>query len=1605
MGADIVDFKFWDAIRKVAMTTASWVPDGSLVAEIDDQFASAIAAYAAKPTLITEHANHEESIRTGGYANRTLLELVQNAADAMAGTTGDSALGRVEIVLDPASKVLYCANSGRPFSKTGLVAITHAHLSGKRGDEIGRFGLGFKSVLAVTDSPQVLSRSVSFEFNSSKAQAAIKGIGSADRRLPVLRTATLLDAEELFGADPIARELASWATTIIRLPGVENIDRLRREMETFSSEFLLFVSAVREVRLSVLGDKGFATSHVSKDFGGGRFKIERPDATGDEWLVSDRMHAPSAAARREVGEAVSRDEIKVSIAMPVKPRRANPETGDAGTQIGQFWSYFPLQDRTSATAFFNAPWSVNDDRTTLLRNGYNREILATLAEMFVELLPQISTTEDPAAQLDYLPARGREAIYFGDEVLCALVPPLAVAASLIPDGTGVLRTPGELKPLDLTCEWRIPEIAHEAWIASPNTGKDVPHWRCYSSTQRIARLRQLFAVSVDPEKFDEDGRDMKRALELAPKRGIQSWLREWAEGQDVESAANALKVVIGNRGAEEAEKARVIPTTDGLRSLADRSLVFLSKADDLDIEGAVFVLPEFLAYPGMEKVLRDAGFRDLDPVAILTARLAKLTTAASSEMQEKFWDAALGVSTRDALSAVRAHQTAQVRVPTRDGAWHWPQQVLDIDGDLPAADGGLLLDRQRCVPALAHDLGVVNAPVREYSFEDEAAAGEYQDWVIADLNSRLTPGDRPIERITLYPSQGHSAGPFSALLLLQQAGAPDQLRESWTRGLLEFGDAPWDCEDTATGVSYRVKSPVRWAAERAGLLRTTRGFRPINDAVAPSLVEYRDLLPLYEGPRVVVETLRLPQELALIPAAVLRDALAVDLLPPQFDDALLVRFILETVPLAYPESRPPRVPARVGRVLESRPTGTVYVATDDEQRDYLAQHQRPYLKASESQAERLVAEVGCKRFEDSFAFSIRIDGQQDAERLLDVFTGLRGWPSRDDLGSATLSRAESVAKWVTTEDGVETQSLDSYRDGVNLVVVTALDEKATLRAANEAFDLGLNNADVERVLKVGLDHHLELIRQDALAASTDNARLEVYFGEDDLREKLPKGLWQGLEAQGLVSKKTSVAELCLSVYGKDTIRELADLFRREGFPDVPNQWAGGAATITWLRKMGFGSEFAGQRTQRQDAEFVVPGATILPELHDYQARISTELRATLLEVGEGNRRAKAMVELPTGAGKTRVATQTILQLFIDGALRGPVLWIAQSQELCEQAVQTFSEVWRGLCTEQRVDLPLTVGRLWESNDVQEPDTALSVVVATDAKLEVILGSAEYEWLSKAAAVFVDEGHVAGTSTRYTRILSWLGVDGRSFERPLIGLSATPFKGTSAQATDQLAARFGRRKLDAFEANPYQELVALGVLARVKHDVLQGARVRLSEDEAREAMRTNRVSVQVLDRVAADHARMGILVDSIKNLEAERGRSVLVFTPNVLSAQVLAATLRYRGIEAASVSGQTGRQERRDVIKRFKDGEIQVLANCDLLTQGFDAPGVTALYIARPTFSPNAYIQMAGRGLRGPKNGGKEECLIVDMADNFGSDDINSLLGFREYEELWQEQNS
>lgn len=1567
----------------------SWEPDPSLVREVEEQFSRTIESYRIHPDLVSEHANHEESIRTGGYANRTLLELVQNAADALAGAdeARNEHAGRVEIVLDPINSVLYCANAGRPFSKSGLTAVTMAHLSGKRGDEIGRFGLGFKSVLAVSHAPQVLSRSISFEFNSSRARTEI-GTVTAAKRHPVLRTATLLDAPSEFDRDPVLSELASWATTIVKLPGAMNLDRLRGEIEAFSSEFLLFVGAVREVRLRVLGDEPFQTSHVSRDLGGGRFRIERPDGDGDEWIVSSAMHAPSAEARHEVGEAVSRDEVKVTVAVPVQQARL---------RIGQFWSYFRLQDRTSASALFNAPWSVNDDRTNLLDNRYNREILRTLARLFVPVLPAVRG-DDPAGHLDYLPARGRgqESHGFADEVLGAQVLTRAGAEALIPDATGELRNGTELRPLDLAV--RFDTTVHEAWIISPNTGPDVPHWRCYTSPARATRLRDLLLVAQEPD-LDPSARDVRLALERMPKRGLLSWLREWAEGADSQSSANAFRTVVSNPSLEGISAAKVIPTSAGLRSLDDRSVVFLHQEEGLLVDGAVFVDPAFLAEDRVEGLLRGRGFRDLDPEAILNARLATLPAEPRGQDLQQLWDAAVSVSVPVAVKAMSA-SSASIMVPTHDGGWAWPRQVVDLGATLPDRFASRVLDRRRCMPEVAHKIGVVQSPVKDFSLEDESAYEEYVQATLTHLNARRGPGERPVERFDVSPGEG--PGPFSVLLMLRDADAPDALRASWTTSLLALPDRDWSFEDLDTGRTYGVQSPSRWAVHECGLLPSSRGFRVPADVVAPSLVRFGALLPLFKGSHQVQAALDLPDELEAVPAHVLREMLEEDDFP-SVDDSALTEFVLTATKVGLRGERPSTIPARVGRVVEAHAPSAVYLASTDDEVEFLRSRQRPHLRVGAELVEDFVGTVGCRRFADSFSFAMVVEGMQDSQRVLDVYTGLRS-PHGAALGSAKVSRALLIAKRVVTEDGTEDQPRDWYLDGQDLIVRSDADDRRILEFVSEAFGLRLDNARISAVLRAGLDHRLELLRQQAHAIDDDADRLDVYIGPDDLKEALPTGLWGALEAQGLVDDDTPVADLFLTVYGSDALRILSDRFRDLGFSDVPAAWAGTAPAVSWVRKMGFGAEFAGQRNERRPPEFVVPGAVVLNKLHTYQKKISEDLRTVLTQRSAEGHAQKAMVELPTGAGKTRVATETVLKLFADEVLSGTILWIAQSEELCEQAVQTFQTVWRYLADER----PLTIGRLWGSNTVQEPDTELSVVVATDAQIAELMGRSDYEWLSKPAAVFIDEAHRAG-SRKYTEILRWLGVDGRSWERPLVGLSATPFKGRADDhsGTKELAARFGTNRLALPFAEPYKELVRLGVLANVKHEVLPTG-VDVERDvELSSAERSNiqgkLIDRNVFEKLGRNEQRMRVLVDHIlETLEEHPDWPILVFTPSVLSAQVLSASLRYRDVAAESVSGQTGRQQRRKVIKQFQEGEIRVLANCDLLVQGFDAPGVRALYIARPTFSPGAYIQMAGRGLRGKENGGKEECLVVDVADNWGA--MNDFLGYHDYEELWTEQS-
>jgi superfamily II DNA or RNA helicase len=187
-----------------------------------------------------------------------------------------------------------------------------------------------------------------------------------------------------------------------------------------------------------------------------------------------------------------------------------------------------------------------------------------------------------------------------------------------------------------------------------------------------------------------------------------------------------------------------------------------------------------------------------------------------------------------------------------------------------------------------------------------------------------------------------------------------------------------------------------------------------------------------------------------------------------------------------------------------------------------------------------------------------------------------------------------------------------------------------------------------------------------------------------------------------------------------------------------------------------------------------------------------------------------------------------------------------------------------------------------------------------------------------------------------------------------------------------------------------------VLSRVRHEELKGAFLELDAAERRDFERLRRLPASAEERLGLDAERNRQLIDPILAFPGDW--QVLLFATSVNHARTIAALLNRRGVTAAAVSGDMDAGHRRHAIDRFRKGEVQVLTNYGVLTQGFDAPATRVVIVARPTYSPNLYQQMVGRGLRGPKNGGKDECLIVNVADNIAQ--YGDELAFREFERLW-----
>jgi hypothetical protein len=101
--------------------------------------------------------------------------------------------------------------------------------------------------------------------------------------------------------------------------------------------------------------------------------------------------------------------------------------------------------------------------------------------------------------------------------------------------------------------------------------------------------------------------------------------------------------------------------------------------------------------------------------------------------------------------------------------------------------------------------------------------------------------------------------------------------------------------------------------------------------------------------------------------------------------------------------------------------------------------------------------------------------------------------------------------------------------------------------------------------------------------------------------------------------------------------------------------------------------------------------------------------------------------------------------------------------------------------------------------------------------------------------------------------------------------------------------------------------------------------------------------------------------------------------NVAHAKNVCEAFTAAGIRSSAVWGEMPRDERRTTLERFSNGDLDVITNCNVLTEGFDEPRIAAIIMARPTKSKLLYAQMVGRGTR--LHQGKEDLLVIDIADN------------------------
>ncbi len=335
------------------------------------------------------------------------------------------------------------------------------------------------------------------------------------------------------------------------------------------------------------------------------------------------------------------------------------------------------------------------------------------------------------------------------------------------------------------------------------------------------------------------------------------------------------------------------------------------------------------------------------------------------------------------------------------------------------------------------------------------------------------------------------------------------------------------------------------------------------------------------------------------------------------------------------------------------------------------------------------------------------------------------------------------------------------------------------------------------------------------------------------------------------------------------------------------------------------------------------------KLFDYQEDMKERIEKAL------RLHRSVMAQMPTGTGKTYLLT-AVIDSFVNGNPMEKVWIVAHRRELVSQIDETV--------------------RKFHSNYASNTSSLLSSVKAMSIQWLM----RHYDEIEEEPGMIViDEAHHALAKT-YKEM--WERFPNAKF----LGLTATPCRLNGKGFTDLFDV--------LVQSWSVPEFISRGRLATydfvsIKSD---GVTQRLI-DSLQKRGADGDYQNKEMDMLLNKKPTIERLYQSLE--EYGKDRKGIVYAINISHAQKITKLYQENGVKAIAIDSKTPAVERQQDIEAFKKGDIQVLVNVDIFSEGFDCPDVEFVQLARPTLSLAKYLQMVGRGLRVAK--GKKNCVIID----------------------------